>query len=69
MLKILKSIFIASMLVTFASAATKISEKEKNSIEALTLFKGKNVAEPTLFSRKKLIYLTATLSSSTTTLT
>lgn len=43
MLKILKSLFIALALVSFANAATKISENEKNSIEALTLFKGAQV--------------------------
>jgi thiol:disulfide interchange protein DsbC len=43
MIKIVKSIFIALALVTFANAATKISQDEIKEIEALTLFKGAQV--------------------------
>ncbi len=43
MIKILKSMFIALVLVSFANAATKISQNEINDIEALTLFQGAQV--------------------------
>ncbi len=43
MIKIIKSIFIALAFVSFANAATKISQDEIKEIEALTLFKGAQV--------------------------
>lgn len=43
MVKMMKSIFIALVLVSFANAATKISDKEIKEIEALSLFQGAQV--------------------------
>ncbi len=43
MLKIIKSIFIALVLVSFANAATKISQNEIKEIESLSLFQGAQV--------------------------
>ena len=43
MIKILKSIFIALVFVSFANAATKISQNEIKEIEALKLFQGAQV--------------------------
>ena len=43
MIKILKSIFIALVFVSFANAGTKISQDEIKEIEALSLFQGAQV--------------------------
>lgn len=61
MLKLLKAIFIALTIVSVASAATKISEKEINEMNSLPLFKGAQININQAYDAQSLYLLNVTI--------